>query len=390
MPRPRTLVVIVSFVALASLIYCCYCCCYYLHHHTNHAGLTPSIQPPISSLNSANSTLGFGTILAVSPDHSPRRPSLLWAANLTDLDIVIPDLPNWGVADVEAFKAKNGQSTISIGSAKAWLGHLQILNNFLASDHETALVIEDDTDFDIQIRHSQIPRLAAALRSLLGSQGNDYWPPLSTWDLLYPGHCDDAPSTAYLSHPYSTYTDPSVPLHPQMHPDTSNFLLSLNVPSQTRFLHRAFWPFCTFAYAVNKRSAALIVNTFAAEPEGGGSAFDVALLSACRDLEWTCWSVAPEMFHHRQGVSEIEREDDMHVGVQGDIGGGERSSRGTWNLACGARHDQLWVDEGEGDMRGRIKALVRRAIAKGECPVDALREDEVWKGCEWGECLAQS
>ncbi|EDU44056.1 conserved hypothetical protein [Pyrenophora tritici-repentis Pt-1C-BFP] len=368
MPRPRTLVVILSFITLASLFYCCCCCYCYADHYTNHAGHTSSTQPPAASLNPANSTLGFSTILALSPHHSPRRSSLLWAANLTDLDIVIPDLPDWSVGDIQAFKVKNGQSTISVGSAKAWLGHLQILKSFLASNHETALIIEDDTDFDIQIRHAQIPRLAEALHCLLGGKGNDYWPPPSTWDLLYPGHCDDAPSTAYLAHPYTTYTDPSVPSHQQMHPDTSSFLLSLNLPDQTRILHRAFWPLCTFAYAVNRRSAALILDTFAAEPEGGGSAFDVALLSACRDREWTCWSVAPEVFHHRQGVSEIGREDEVHVGVQG----------------------HLWVDEGEGVMGSRIKALVTRAIDQGECPIDALREEETWKSCEWGECFAQS
>lgn len=103
-----------------------------------------------------------------------------------------------------------------------------------------------------------------------------------------------------------------------------------------------------------------------------------------------CWSVAPEVFHHRQGGSEIRRVDEMHVGVQGIIDGVERSSRGTWNLACGARHDQLWVDESERDMRERIRVLVKKAIGMGECPIDALREEEIWKGCEWGECFAQS
>jgi len=48
------------------------------------------------------------------------------------------------------------------------------------------------------------------------------------------------------------------------------------------------------------------------------------------------------------------------------------------------------VDEGERETRERIKALVKKAIGMGECPIDALREEEMWKGCEWGECFAQS
>jgi hypothetical protein len=73
----------------------------------------------------ANSTLGFGTILAVSHAHSPRRSSLLWAVNLTDLEIVIPDQPEWTEGDLQAFRAEESQ--ISRGSALAWLGHLNAL-----------------------------------------------------------------------------------------------------------------------------------------------------------------------------------------------------------------------------------------------------------------------
>lgn len=114
MSRPRIIIVVLSLATLASLLYCC----------TTYAGHTASACTP------ANSTLGFGAIFAVSPHYSPRRPSLLWAANLTGLDIVIPELPNWSVGDVEAFKAKDRQSTVSVGSAKAWLGHLEILKEY--------------------------------------------------------------------------------------------------------------------------------------------------------------------------------------------------------------------------------------------------------------------
>jgi hypothetical protein len=73
----------------------------------------------------ANSTLGFGTILAVSHAHSPRRSGLLWAANLTNLAIEIPDQPRWTEGDFQAFTAE--ESTISKGSAFAWMGHLNAL-----------------------------------------------------------------------------------------------------------------------------------------------------------------------------------------------------------------------------------------------------------------------
>jgi hypothetical protein len=228
---------------------------------------------------------------------------------------------------------------------------------------------------------------------LLNNNDNDdrtYWAPASGWDLLYPGHCDDLISTAYLSQPSLLYTDSTVPPHSLLHPDTALFLSSLSIPSNTRLLHRSFWPFCTFAYAVNRRSAALILSTFSREPAAGSSAYDVALLSACRDKDWKCWSVAPELFHHRLGESEIFKADEEADDWKGEERKGKGSMRGTWNLGCGARHAQLWVDEADGDMRRLVKDRVWAAIRRRECPINQVMDAETWKGCEWGECGAQS
>ena len=133
----------------------------------------------------------------------------------------------------------------------------------------------------------------------------------------------------------------------------------------------------------------MILSTYSKEPEGGSSAYDVALLSACRDRDWKCWSVAPELFHHGLGHSEIFRadtEDGKNTEERDERG----STRGTWNLACGARHRQLWVKETGKGMRSLVKETVRSAIQSGECPIDAVMEEESWKGCEYGEYGAQS
>lgn len=68
----------------------------------------------------------FGGIFAVSKGDSHRRSSLIHAANLTGIDILIPPQPVWTDADVESIKTKK-LSVISRGSAMAWLGHLNAL-----------------------------------------------------------------------------------------------------------------------------------------------------------------------------------------------------------------------------------------------------------------------
>jgi hypothetical protein len=69
----------------------------------------------------ANSTLGFGAVVAVSRDDSKRRRSLVQAANVTDFDLTIPSQPEW--TEGELHKFANGQDNVQRGSMLAWLGH---------------------------------------------------------------------------------------------------------------------------------------------------------------------------------------------------------------------------------------------------------------------------
>lgn len=126
--------------------------------------------------------------MAVSRQQSPRRDGLLLAANITALDISIPVQPPWTDEDIARLRAEN-ISSITRGSALAWLGHLNALQAFLASDHSTALIIEDDVDWDIRLRIVQIPVTASAFRSLTSNFNTvslgleDYWGNTSEWDI---------------------------------------------------------------------------------------------------------------------------------------------------------------------------------------------------------------
>jgi hypothetical protein len=69
-----------------------------------------------------------------------------------------------------------------------------------------------------------------------------------------------------------------------------------------------------------------------------------------------------------------------------------RVEKGTWNVGCGARYEQLWVEEGDLNGREEAREMVREMLERGEgeCPVDLVKAERSWKGCEWGECGAQS
>lgn len=130
----------------------------------------------------------FGAVIAVSRQQSSRREGLLFAANITKIDISIPVQPLWTDEDIAQLRADE-VSTITRGSALAWLGHLNALQSFLASGHSTAFIIEDDVDWDIRLRTEQIPVTASAFRALTSNYNTnglgvrDYWGSVASWDI---------------------------------------------------------------------------------------------------------------------------------------------------------------------------------------------------------------
>lgn len=241
---------------------------------------------------------------------------MLEAARLTDLQITVPDQPKWTDADIEAMKDKQ-YSIISKGSAMAWLGHINAVKWFVESGLETALIIEDDVDWDIHIRHHQVPLIAQHMRSLLASKPAEpddhykvvrdrdrrpsYWGDLTQWEILYIGHCGDYFDLKYWDDlPHDVFRDDTVPDLNHMHPDTQNWLWEAGVNQKERIVHRSKQPLCSFAYALNRKSAERMLAELSHEESGHGTwSFDVRLLEACRDMGWKCWTANPELFHHQ-------------------------------------------------------------------------------------------
>ncbi|KAL1586439.1 hypothetical protein WHR41_05185 [Cladosporium halotolerans] len=327
------------------------------------------------ALKPANSTLGFGSILAVSRPQSPRRSGLLLAANITSLDITIPPQPQWTESDITHLRTNPNTSTLTRGSALAWLGHLHALRTFLASNATTTLVIEDDIDWDIHLRTTQIPLAASAFRSLLSNFSpppptpQTYWAPPTAWDILWLGTCNDAFTATTYPHPSLSYTDATLPPPTHLSPETATLLASLNVPPQTRLLHPTVSPLCTFGYALTRAAAERLLHDIATrEAPLGTAAYDVRVLEACRDLGMRCWSVAPELMRHLGGGSEIADVDSGRGGGREEEEGGRRE--GTANLACGVRSSRGFREVGEGGLEE-----ARRAVGEGRCLGEGERRE---------------
>ncbi|KAB2574511.1 hypothetical protein BFW01_g4157 [Lasiodiplodia theobromae] len=140
-------------------------------------------------VGTANATLGFDAILAVSPRETWRSAGLQAAARRTNLSITIPAQRPPTDAEVAAFVARNPSHILNDGSAKAWLGHLQVMQ--AARNYSSALIMEDDADWDVRI-HEQAALVAEAVRNLTVPRTETReWPWGEDWDVLWLGHCGE-------------------------------------------------------------------------------------------------------------------------------------------------------------------------------------------------------
>ncbi|KAF2122701.1 hypothetical protein BDV96DRAFT_639269 [Lophiotrema nucula] len=371
----------------------------------------------------ANRTLGFGAVVVVSSETSSRRHSLTQAANITDIELTIPAQPEWTQGDVE--KLRNTQDDhVQRGSMLAWLGHHNALKWFLDSGLETALILEDDVDWDIRLRSVQVPLAASAARSLLPPSKKfspwtktdlshaQYWGDPKSWDLLYLGHCGDYFNEVNYDGlvktdrpfnltdlPHAIYYDPSLPAKTDLHPFTQDLFNSLHLPDHRRAFHRSKFPLCSFGYAITRPAAERLLTDLAPaqfRPKGP-RAFDVALLHACSKGSQTpsptppnnpkphpnpklrnkyaspglrCWTLNSELFHHMPGDSLIAQ---MGSALGEDIGIPPVDLAGqtqvilrneTVNIDCGFWNGAFAFDDND---TTRLKFLQEEVGRKGRC-----------------------
>ncbi|KAJ4305827.1 hypothetical protein N0V90_001359 [Kalmusia sp. IMI 367209] len=405
---------------LASLVIALLFVFYFRDTHRIYVRWTSSLGS-YQAKQSANRTLGFGAVVVVSREGSERRHSLLQAANITDVDLTIPQQPQWTKSDLEKFR--NGQKEgVQRGSILAWLGHHTALQWFLDSGLETALILEDDVDWDIRLRSVQIPLAASAARTLMppkqssnpptkqGQGHSQYWGDHGAWDLLYLGHCGDyfdevtykgllhrGKSFNLSDVPHIIYNDPTLPARSELHPFTQELFSELKLPVQARALHRSKFPLCSFGYAVTRSAAEQLLSNLAPpklKPKGP-RAFDVALLHACLKgtqdanhipTRWAnpklipstglrCWTLNSELFHHMPGNSEIARigkdiGEDIGQGIPPvDLAGQMQvvQRNESTNIGCGFWSGAFTFDERD---ESRLHFLREEVGRKGRCLKD--------------------
>ncbi|ROV87588.1 hypothetical protein VMCG_10613 [Cytospora schulzeri] len=306
-----------------------------------------------------NDTLGFSKIFVVGlPERTDKRDALTLSAALTGFHVDFVDGVRGETIPDKAVPIGVDRHALMETNLGSWRGHMNAVRRIIDEDLESALIMEDDMDWDVRLR-SQLEDVARGSRMLLDSNEPDPHSPYGDgWDVLWIGHCgepfpetldenkgkpDDHPGIQYMKKKYVIENDHTVPP-----PDRTTGFQDFNAHPYTRWVHISAAPICTFAYAVSQQGARKLLFDLSVDHLIG--AYDNALAGLCRrsvaavgeenpegdrGLDTKCLSVTPPVFFHHKAKGPIAGDSDIQ-----NVGGDAFREKGTTeNIMWSARNN---------------------------------------------------
>lgn len=190
----------------------------------------------------------------------------------------------------------------------------------MSSNFSSALILEDDADWDVAIRE-QTPLIANAIRDLTNGVVGPWG---FNWDYLALGHCG---AGAVKDGSYRLIKDPTTG------PAKDHKALwgaEKEIKNNTRFVHQTTGTVCTFGYAVSRHGAKKLIDHLS----GSGQPLDIDYASFCNGGGLNCYAVTPEIIHHHRWTGKkITSGGALH----GALEPGETEQKFTVNIRYSAR-----------------------------------------------------
>ncbi|KAF4168097.1 hypothetical protein CNMCM6936_003692 [Aspergillus lentulus] len=220
-----------------------------------------------------NETLGFEHVYAIGlKERTDKRDFLALAASIVGFQV------DWleGVKPDEIHPKSLPQgmnmTIIKPTAAACWRAHMNALRTVVEKRHATALIMEDDADWDVSLKQ-QLREFARGLRTLSPIKTASKQAPYGTdWDLLWVGGC----STAAGVNETQFYAIPNDPTVPGM--NRRSFWVDRRGPldrwkhrfpqlpeESTRYVYRADTGCCLYGYAVTYNGARKILASLSVD-----------------------------------------------------------------------------------------------------------------------------
>ncbi|KAK6069593.1 Procollagen galactosyltransferase 1 [Seiridium cupressi] len=308
-----------------------------------------------------NSTLGFGKVFVIGlPERTDKRDAITLTSSLTGFHVEWVDGVRGETIPDKAVPFGADRKKLWENNLGSWRGHMNAVRRIVEEDLDSALIMEDDMDWDVRLQ-PQLERVAQGARALLSSASNPISPYGDDWDILWLGHCgevfpelldenknkpaDDA-GIKYMQRKFVIGNDLTVPPLDKV----TGLIDFKSSPEHTRWVHITGAPICTFAYALSQRGARKVLFDLSVDHLTGP--FDNSLAGLCRrsvasvgvqdpakagdrGLDAKCISVTPPVFFHHRAKGMMNADSDIQTGT----GGAVREKGYTENIAWSARNN---------------------------------------------------
>ncbi|KAI1412899.1 glycosyltransferase family 25 protein [Hypoxylon sp. FL1857] len=298
--------------------------------------------PPDITDDIFNSTLGFEKIFVVGlPSRTDRRDGMVLQAALSNIEVEFidgvlgKDVPDKALPSTQELKR------LEDAVVGAWRGHMNAIQEVVRRNLSSALIMEDDADWDVRIRqqlHDYALAARALTQPLAGSSNStpvyadvtypraengpstvpdiefDNLPATVTpkispygddWDLFWAGHCG-------MHFPFSYgpalpkgrvvhRNDSTAPQKRHLWTISSPYDLKDQYPDHTRVVHHVQDACCSLAYAVTQAGARRILREVGLKDMN--EPFDLQLKSFCEGSgkpvrgPHNCLTVQPPLFN---------------------------------------------------------------------------------------------
>ncbi|KAL8936646.1 MAG: hypothetical protein Q9211_004090 [Gyalolechia sp. 1 TL-2023] len=258
-----------------------------------------------------NETLGFEKVYVINlAKRTDKLDAIRLAASVTGFNLEV--IPGQLGAEMSP-KAlpgpfKEGEMRDSI--VGCWRSHMQAAHNIVNNRLSSALIFEDDADWDVSFR-SQLLNFATGSQWLLNTPAGHtpHSPYGDDWDLLWLGHCALSPFK----------TDPRRVLF-ENDPSTTPFKHRFNLgeipdmthyDNTTRIMYATNGGTCLYAYALSYRGAQKIL--FHLSMSYYNRPVDFGIHDMCEDeaRNFRCIGVFPQMVDSHRGAGSSSKDSDI-------------------------------------------------------------------------------
>ncbi|KAK9312008.1 hypothetical protein V1524DRAFT_370418 [Lipomyces starkeyi] len=303
------------------------------------------------ALKAWNESLGFGDVLYISmPHRTDRQDAMNLLASMSGIKLRLIEGIDGDSINLKAIP-DNADPNLRASELGCWRAHADAWRFVIENNLETALILEDDIDWDKNIHEIfqdlSVQMQNSTLRLVSPTDHERASAPYGLdWDVLVMGQCVDK------AHPEHhdlvlVYDDPNVPSREDTEFVFLKVMKSLGVSGddvgKKRLLYPAFGPACTMGYAVTRKGAQRLLLNLSYLSLRAPVDLDIAW--TLQDGRLRGYTVTPPLFTPwrvgGQKDSDNMPDPDQPIGGNGNIGGA------SGNLKSSARDamvDELAMD----------------------------------------------